>query len=97
MVSRAQLRDGRITGRDYPRAAGGKQGTVRTQMAISATGRVTDCTVVRSSGNGALDATTCRLIRERFRFNPARDGEGRPMPDRQPWKQEWWRGGLPLE
>ena len=30
-------------------------------------------------GNDALDDTTCRLIEERFRFDPSRDPQGRPV------------------
>jgi len=32
-----------------------------------------------TSGSAALDDTTCRLIQQRFRFAPARDGSGRPV------------------
>ena len=88
---RARLRGGRITPRDYPRAAAGHQGSVTAQLAVSETGAVTRCVVLRSSGNEVLDATTCRLIRERFRFTPARDAQGRAVADVQGWEQRWWR------
>jgi protein TonB len=90
-IVRAQLRGGSIVPRDYPRAANGSQGTVEARLAVSAAGAVTGCTVSRSSGNAVLDATTCRLIRQRFRFTPARDAQGNPVPSEQGWRQRWWQ------
>lgn len=68
---------------DYPASAvrAGEQGTVRYRLEIGADGRVTGCTVTASSGSAALDSTTCRLLRSRARFAPARDGDGSPVPD----------------
>ena len=90
-VARARLRGGSITPRDYPRQANGAQGMVVARLDVDATGQVTACRVTRSSGNAILDATTCRLIRERFRFTPARDAAGNAVPDVQGWQQRWWR------
>lgn len=86
-----RLTGGRIVPRDYPRAANGDQGTVIAHVAVAADGRVTGCRVARSSGNAVLDATTCRLIRERFRFNPARNARGEPVAGEFGWQQRWWR------
>jgi protein TonB len=91
VVARAQLRSGSIGPRDYPRAANGHQGIVEARLTVSAGGAVTGCRVARSSGNAVLDATTCRLIRERFHFSPARDAQGNPVPDVKGWQQRWWR------
>ncbi|MES2442838.1 MAG: energy transducer TonB [Pseudomonadota bacterium] len=76
-----RLRRGRLKDSDYPRAAGeaGVGGTVSVRYVVGTDGRVGDCDVTRSSGNAALDDTTCRLIRERFRFSPSRDARGRPV------------------
>ena len=90
-VVRAKQRGGSILARDYPRAANGKQGVVEARLVVSATGAVTGCSVTRSSGSDVLDATTCRLIRQRFRFTPARDAQGNPVPDVQGWQQRWWQ------
>ncbi len=75
-------RKGRLKDSDYPRAAGeaGVSGTVTVRYLVMADGRVGECDIVKSSGNGELDETTCRLIRERFRFDPSRDAAGRPVP-----------------
>lgn len=75
-------RKGRIRDSDYPREAddAGAQGTVGVRYLVATNGRVTDCDITRSSGSAILDAATCRLIRERFRFDPSRDAAGRPVP-----------------
>jgi protein TonB len=44
-----------------------------------------------------LDALTCRLIRERFRFRPSRDGRGRPVPALVRETHEWVFERLPTE
>ena len=91
-VKRAELRGGTITRRDYPKAANGAQGAVEMELAISPSGAVTGCTVTRSSRNAVLDAATCRLVRQRFRFTPARDAEGNAVADVKGWRQRWWQG-----
>ncbi|MBC9034029.1 energy transducer TonB [Sphingomonas sp. JC676] len=86
---------GRIRDSDYPRAAlrAGISGTVHLRFTVGVKGRVTDCTVTRSSGNRDLDETTCRLIQQRFRYKPSRDANGRPYPDTVTGDHEWtlWR------
>ncbi|HYJ31266.1 MAG TPA: energy transducer TonB [Allosphingosinicella sp.] len=74
-------RSGTITNEDYPASAlrANEQGTVTIRMSIGADGRVTGCTVVRSSGSTALDSTTCSLVQRRSRFTPAQDENGRPV------------------
>jgi len=47
----------------------------------AADGRVTGCTVTGSSGSAALDNATCRIMRSRARFSPARDSNGQPTTD----------------
>lgn len=57
----------------------GFNGTVAVRYMVAENGRVADCRITRSSGNAVVDATTCRLLRQHFRFRPARDGHGRPV------------------
>ena len=73
---------GRLKDSDYPSGLGesGVGGTVAVRYLVATDGRVTQCRVTRSSGTPELDETTCRLIRERFRFKPARDDQGRIVP-----------------
>jgi protein TonB len=72
-----------VSDADYPSTAirNEEQGTTRFRLTVGADGRVTDCAVTGSSGSAALDATTCRLMRSRARFTPARDSDGRPTGD----------------
>ena len=81
-----------ISFRDYPDAAlqAREEGTVKFTLAISPEGRVTGCFVTGSSGSESLDTETCRLLRARARFHPARDANAEPEPgafsDRIDWK-----------
>lgn len=57
----------------------GREGKARFRLEISASGRVTDCTVTGSTGHDVLDAATCSLITRRARFDPAKDSSGNPV------------------
>jgi periplasmic protein TonB len=74
---RGQLKDS-----DYPESAAeaGVGGTVGVRYLVWTDGRVRNCEITRSSGSRELDATTCRLIEQRFRFRPSRDEDGRAVP-----------------
>jgi periplasmic protein TonB len=65
---------------DYPAAAirAEASGVTRFRLTIGTNGRVTDCQVTGSSGNSALDQATCRILRSRARYTPARDASGNP-------------------
>lgn len=81
---RAERVGGRISGiTDYPNAArrAGIEGSVGVRYVVGTDGRAGGCRVIRSSGNAELDFTTCRLVEERFRYRPARDASGRPVPE----------------
>ncbi len=69
---------------DYPAAAlrAGEQGIVKVALDVGAEGRVTACTILASSRSSILDASTCRILRARARFTPARDAAGKPVADR---------------
>ena len=68
---------------DYPSAAqrNEESGTVRVRLTVGPNGRVTNCVVTSSSGSSSLDATTCRIMRSRARFTPARDSTGAAVSD----------------
>lgn len=89
---RARWVSGRIKDSDYPRSASAAEvgGTVVVHFDVGADGRVSNCRIAESSGDPSLDATTCRLIEKRFRYEPARDARGEPVEDVAGWKQDWW-------
>jgi protein TonB len=80
-----------FTGDDYPARAmrGGEEGRVGYHLDISPGGRVTSCTIRRSSGSAALDENTCRIVSRRARFTPARDTEGNAVPDTRDGEVTW--------
>jgi TonB family protein len=69
---------GTIEDADYPTAAAGtnQSGRTRVSLSIDRAGQVTQCRVAESSGSAVLDATSCALILQRFRYAPARDAHG---------------------
>lgn len=54
----------------------GYEGNARFSLEISASGKVTNCTVTGSTGHAALDRATCQLISSRAVFTPAKDASG---------------------
>lgn len=71
-----------VTDNDYrtPWIRRGYSGTASFTLDISASGRVSDCTITRSTGHTALDEATCSLLTRRARFNPAQDSSGISVP-----------------
>jgi protein TonB len=82
---------GEITPRDYPRhlANSGVGGVVGVSFRVEPTGLVSRCSVTQSSGVPELDALTCRLIVQRFRYRPSTDRYGRPIADTVDGEHEW--------
>ena len=68
---------------DYPAAAIAAEasGTAQARLTIGTDGRVVGCDLVRSTGNNALDATTCNILRRRVKFTPAKDSNGNATTD----------------
>jgi periplasmic protein TonB len=82
---------GEILPSDYPRELGraGIGGRVTVTFTVRVNGRVTGCHVTRSSRVPELDALTCRIIEQRFRFRPSMDRYGRPYADDVDWDHDW--------
>ena len=82
---------GVISNDDYPASAyrARAEGTVVARYVVGADGRVSSCEVITSSGNAALDSTTCSLIQRRFRFRPAIDADGKAGEDRKTHRVAW--------
>lgn len=89
--TRARWLSGGIDASDYPDGAYRSRvgGTVHLRFTVAPTGRVSDCAVTRSSGSRELDNVTCRLIIRRFRYRPARNAEGDPIPSTVAGEHVW--------
>lgn len=82
---------GKIRNSDYPAAPDGTplEGSVSVRYLVRVDGRVADCRITHSSGSSVLDQTTCRLITERFRFRPSRDGLGHAVASHVEEDHDW--------
>ena len=76
----------------YPPAArrAGAEGRVSVSVDVGTNGKVIACRVLASSGNGDLDAATCRLATRNGRFEPARDASGAPTPSTTALRNVRW-------
>ncbi|MEO7248361.1 MAG: energy transducer TonB [Novosphingobium sp.] len=94
-----RLLSGAIRESDYPREAvqAHQSGKVHIRFTVGINGRATNCVVTRSSGSPSLDEATCRLIMQRFRYEPSRDASGRPYADVEEGIHEWRLAGAPAE
>ena len=50
-------------------------------------GRISDCTVRQSSGSPGLDTLVCQVAVQRFRYDPARHGDGTPFVAKSAYMQ----------
>lgn len=80
---------------DFPVPPGGRQArfgnSVTVAMTVGVNGRASNCRVMRPSSDPVADDIVCRLAVERFRFRPATDAAGNPVPATYGWRQEWFR------
>jgi protein TonB len=86
---------GLFRGADYPQSSQerGEEGTVAVRLTVGTNGRVSDCNVSSSSGSRTLDSTTCRILRSRARFTPAKDDRGNPTTDTVTQRIRWVLAG----
>ena len=54
-------------------------GSAQFELNVSASGKVTGCSITRSTGHGVLDEATCRLIMKRASFRPETDASGKAV------------------
>jgi TonB family protein len=80
-----------VTTDDYPASAlrEGQQGVTGFALSIDPAGRITDCRITAGSGHDALDAATCRALRQRGRFYPATDADGRAIQGEWTSRVRW--------
>ena len=76
-----QIVAGGIGASDYPHMARRHEltGQTRALLTVSRKGRVTRCSVARSSGHPLLDERTCQIAVSRMRLSPALDAAGTPI------------------
>lgn len=67
----------------------GYEGKARFTVEISASGKVTSCTVTGSTGHPSLDRATCQLIERRAVFTPAKDASGTSVAGRYSSVVNW--------
>lgn len=80
--------------RDYASLAGGRLpvGSADFAISVSSDGSVGDCRLLRSSGDPVIDRGLCPLIRQRLRFRPALDDQGRRIIYRTNYRATWRLG-----
>lgn len=61
------------------------------RLDIDISGRVANCTILRSTGAALLDFQSCRVMTARARYTPARDEAGQAIPTIRTKKIEWWQ------
>jgi len=71
---------GRFRNSDFPASAkGAGRLKVGVRYAVGPSGGVDRCEIIEPSGYPEVDAMTCRVIVDRYRFKPARDAQGFPV------------------
>ncbi|HEY0043097.1 MAG TPA: TonB family protein [Allosphingosinicella sp.] len=72
-----------VSDADYPAAAirSVELGRTAFRLTVGADGRVKECSIVGSSGSSALDNATCKIMKQRARFQPARNSAGQETTD----------------
>lgn len=59
-------------------------------ISVGTDGSPTGCRVAHPSKDTQANAITCQLALKRFRFKPATDASGKPVPSVLGWKQSWY-------
>ncbi len=83
----------KIPDREYRRlaATGIRNGSVGIVIKVNTDGRVSNCRIAQSSGDGYADTTMCQLAQQYVRFRPARDPDGHPVAQDVTWYPNWWK------
>lgn len=79
---------------DFPVPPGGREirrgQSVTVAVTVGVDGRARDCRVLKPSPDPQADRTTCRLVVERFRFEPALNDAGEAVPAVYGWRQDFY-------
>jgi protein TonB len=80
---------------DFPVPPGGRESrigqSVIVAMTVGTDGRATNCRIAKPSNDPAADRLVCQLAVRRFRFRPATDANGDPVPATYGWRQDFFR------
>ena len=72
-----------------PALASRREGDVQMALGVDAEGKVTSCTIIRSSFVADLDAAACAVMRSEGKFRPALDSSGKPTKGVIPARFNW--------
>lgn len=72
-------------------ATGIRNGSVGITIQVNKDGRVSNCRIARSSGDGKVDTIMCELAQEYVRFRPALDPARHPIAQDVTWYPNWWK------
>lgn len=80
---------------DFPVPPGGRESrigqSVIVAMTVGTDGRATNCRIAKPSNDPVADRLVCQLAVQRFRFRPATDANGNPVPATYGWRQDFFR------
>lgn len=81
----------KIPDSDYRRISDNRlpSGSATIHFVVNPQGRMTNCSVMRSSGDPQVDAILCQIAQARMRFSPARDPSGRPVSQEMAYTPTW--------
>lgn len=80
--SGAKQISGHFRNSDFPSSAkGAGRLKIGVRYAVGPSGGVDQCEIIEPSGYPEVDAMTCRVIIDRYRFKPARDEQGVPVTE----------------
>lgn len=65
------------------------EGRTGVELLIDEKGGVADCSVTETSGNAIIDAQSCAIIKERAKFSPAIDLQGKPTRSSYSQRINW--------
>lgn len=80
-----------IPNREYRRISAGRipQGSASIRFRVDPDGRMSNCRIVRSSGDAYVDSIVCDAAVRNMRFSPARDAAGRAIPYEMSYTPTW--------
>ncbi len=81
----------KIPDREYRRISGGRirRGSAMISFRVNADGKMTNCRIVRSSGDATVDSIVCDAATRYLRFRPARDPDGRAIAQDMTYTPTW--------